>query len=103
MPHLATISVCYLLLLATAPQVRNAQLDKEAGELRAENETLLRSVEEGRRSAVHSAMVRPCPCVLCPVAAAAARLLLPACLSSPLPSSFVLCRPLPILSCSTRR
>ncbi|PSC73673.1 autophagy-related 16 [Micractinium conductrix] len=36
-------------------QVRNAQLDKEAAELRAENETLLRSAEEAKHSAVASA------------------------------------------------
>ena len=48
-------------------QVRNAQLDKEASELRQENETLLRSVEEQKHSAVNSAQVRegpppPCRC-----------------------------------------
>jgi len=37
--------------------VRNAQLDKEASELRAENDTLLRSVEEQKHSAVASAQV----------------------------------------------
>jgi len=31
-------------------QVRNAQLDKEAGELRSENDSLLRTVEEAQRS-----------------------------------------------------
>ena len=39
-------------------QVRNAQLDKEASELRAENETLLRAAEEAKHSAVQSAQVR---------------------------------------------
>ena len=46
-------------------QVRNAQLDKEASELRQENETLLWSVEEQKHSAVNSAQVRegpPPPC-----------------------------------------
>jgi hypothetical protein len=36
------------------PQVRNAQLDKEAGELRSENEELHRAVEEGKHAAVRS-------------------------------------------------
>lgn len=36
-------------------QVRNAQLDKEASELRLENETLLRSLEDQKHSAVQSA------------------------------------------------
>ncbi|KAI3424821.1 hypothetical protein D9Q98_008207 [Chlorella vulgaris] len=36
-------------------QVRSAQLDKEASELRQENETLLKNVEEQKRSAVSSA------------------------------------------------
>lgn len=39
-------------------QVRNAQLDKEASELRAENETLLRAAEDAKHSAVQSAQVR---------------------------------------------
>lgn len=38
-------------------QVRSSQLDKEASELRAENETLLRTVEEQKHSAVQSAQV----------------------------------------------
>ena len=40
-----------------APQVRCAQLDKEASELRLENETLLRTVEDGKHAAVQSAQV----------------------------------------------
>ena len=39
-------------------QVRVGQLDKEAAELRAENETLLRAAEDGKRAAVQGAMVR---------------------------------------------
>ncbi|PRW45473.1 autophagy-related 16 [Chlorella sorokiniana] len=50
-------------LLATVPEedmqraqrVRCAQLDKEASELRLENETLLRTVEDGKHAAVQSA------------------------------------------------
>ena len=39
-------------------QVRNAQLDREAGELRLENDTLLRAVEEASRSTASPAEVR---------------------------------------------
>lgn len=39
-------------------QVRNGQLDKEAGELRSENEELHRVVEESKRGAVRSEEVR---------------------------------------------
>ena len=48
-------------------QVRNAQLDKEASELRQENETLLRSVEDQKHSAVNSAQVPqgPAACRRC--------------------------------------
>lgn len=46
-----------LLLRCLCAQVRNAQLDKEASELRAENETLLRAAEEAKHSAVQSAQV----------------------------------------------
>lgn len=42
---------------ALGPQVRCAQLDKEASELRLENETLLRTVEDGKHAAVQSAQV----------------------------------------------
>jgi hypothetical protein len=45
------------LFCASLPQVRSAQLDKEASELRQENETLLKNVEEQKRSAVSSAQV----------------------------------------------
>ncbi len=37
--------------------MRCAQLDKEASELRLENETLLRAVEDGKHAAVQSAQV----------------------------------------------
>lgn len=54
--------MCTLRVLVPSPepserhvvQVRAAQLDKEASELRLENETLLRSLEEQKRSAVLS-------------------------------------------------
>ncbi len=39
---------------ADSTQVRNAQLDKEASELRAENDTLLRSLESGRAAAARN-------------------------------------------------
>lgn len=51
-------------LFSVLAQVRCAQLDKEAAELRAENETLLRSAEAAKHSAAVSAQVsgtRP-PC-----------------------------------------
>lgn len=37
------------------PQIRNSQLDKEAGELRLENESLLQQQEDLRRAAVQGA------------------------------------------------
>lgn len=39
--------------------MRNAQLDKEAGELRAESDTLVRTLEEAKHAAVQGAEVRP--------------------------------------------
>lgn len=71
------------------PQVRNAQLDKEASELRAENETVLRTLEEQKRGAVQGAQVRAAAAC----AAAAARAL----------PSLPLTPPLAAPLCSMRR
>jgi len=38
-------------------EVRNAQLDREAGELRLENDTLLSTLDDARRGTVSSAEV----------------------------------------------
>ena len=53
----ATIVDDYLACVAKLRelQVRNAQLDREAGELRLENDTLLHTVEEARRSSASPA------------------------------------------------
>lgn len=67
------------LLASPCSQVRCAQLDKEASELRLENETLLRTVEDGKQAAVQSAQVRRCrrrllasprPLCSCPICSA---------------------------------
>ena len=64
MQHIRPQNKCLRRCIALPAQVRNGQLDKEAGELRDENAQLQRECETLRSDAASGARVRSHPSLL---------------------------------------